>query len=271
MGIKEILILAITLGIVLSSNNRDLSSSTKDKEVEKMKGDSITEIVTNRPSELRRIEFSNYNWLIKDSEQQRVGPKSNYFSDSKRNVWVDSEGQLHLKIIRRKRGWYCAEVISEKSFGYGKYIFYVASRVDQLDKNVVSGLFIWDDSSGDNHREIDIEFSKWSKKEGKNAQFAIQPSTRPGNTHKLNIQLEENYSTHSFDWKEENIFFQSLYGHYPSPPADNYVIESWNYTGESIPEPGNEKVRINLWLIEGSSSPDDMEAEIIIKKFEFVP
>ena len=40
MGIKEILILAITLGIVLSSNNRDLSSSAKDKEAEKMKGDS---------------------------------------------------------------------------------------------------------------------------------------------------------------------------------------------------------------------------------------
>ncbi len=270
MGTKEILILAITLGIVLTYSNRDSGLGSQDREIEDMKGDSIAETVTNHPSELRRIEFSNYNWLVKDSGQERVGPKSNYFSDSKRNVWVDSDGQLHLKIIRRKRGWYCAEVISEKSFGHGKYVFYLANRVDQLDKNVVCGLFTWDDSSEDNHREIDIEFSKWGKKEGNNAQLAVQPSTRPGNTLKFNIQLEENYSTHRFDWKEDSILFQSLYGHYPSPSASEDLIKSWNYTGESIPEPGNEKVRVNLWLVDGFSPSDNIEAEIIIKKFEFI-
>ncbi|GAI75953.1 unnamed protein product, partial [marine sediment metagenome] len=217
MGIKEILILLITLGVVLTSSNRDSGLSSQDKEAGDMKQGSIAETVTNPPSELRRIEFSNYNWLVKDSGQQRVGPKSNYFSDSKRNVWVDSDGQLHLKIVRRKRGWYCAEVISEKSFGHGKYVFYLANRVDQLDKNVVCGLFTWDDSSLDDHREIDIEFSKWGKKEGNNAQFTVQPSARQGNTLNFNIQLQENYSTHSFDWKEESIAFHSLSGYYPSP------------------------------------------------------
>ncbi len=271
MGIREILILLITLGIILTFSNRDSGLSSQDKEAGDMKQGSIAETVTNPPSELRRIEFSNYNWLVKDSGQQRVGPKSNYFSDSKRNVWVDSGGQLHLKIIRRKRGWYCAEVISENSFGYGKYVFYVASRVDQLDKSVVSGLFTWDDSSRDNHREIDIEFSKWGKKGGNNAQFAVQPSTRPGNTLKFNVQLQGDYSTHSFDWKRDSIVFHSLYGHYPSPSASEDLIKSWNYTGGSIPEPGNEKVRVNLWLIDGSSPSGNMEAEIIIKKFEFIP
>jgi len=41
MGIKEILILAITLGIVLTSGNRDSGLGSQDKEIEDMKQDSI--------------------------------------------------------------------------------------------------------------------------------------------------------------------------------------------------------------------------------------
>ncbi|GAG91572.1 unnamed protein product, partial [marine sediment metagenome] len=38
--------------------------------------------------------FSNYNWWVKTSRQRRTGPESNYFSDSKENVWVDSESPV---------------------------------------------------------------------------------------------------------------------------------------------------------------------------------
>ncbi len=238
---------------------------------EKLEEDAVDKTIIDRSPKLREIEFSGYTWLVKNSSDWEVGPGPNYFSDSDENIRVDDQGQLHLKITNRDGKWYCAEVISKRSFGYGKYIFYLASRVDQLDKNVVLGLFTWDDTCPGNHREIDIEFARWGAEEAENAQYVVQPWDHPENRHRFNIQLSENYSTCSFDWDSESILFQSLYGHYISPPDESYIIESWNYTGEDIPEPGSENTRINLWLFNGNPPSDSKEVEVIIKKFEFIP
>lgn len=224
-----------------------------------------------RTREPRRIEFSGYTWQLKTGRQTINGLKSNHFSDSEENVWVDEKGQLHLKITKRNGRWYCAEAACEKTFGYGKYIFYLESRADQFAENVVLGLFTWGSSPRYSHRELDIEFSRWGKPEGKNAQFVVQPGTRLGNVHRFNIQLEQNRSTQSFEWRRESIFFQSLRGHYPSPPDDSYIIESWNYTGKSSPTSLDEKTRINLWLSDAKPPSDNMEVEVVIKKFEFIP
>ena len=224
----------------------------------------------SKPSGPRVLSFSGYNWIVKSSKIP-VGPGPNYFLDSSENVWVDEQDQLHLKLTKRNGRRYCAEVISEKSFGYGKYIFYLVSRVDQLNENVVVGLFTWDDAPEYNHREIDIEFSRWGQPTNNNAQFVVQPWDRPGNIYRFNIQLNGDYSTHSFNWRSESISFQSLHGHYSTPPNDSYIIESWDYTGEDIPRPGNENARINVWLFNGTPPSDSVEAEIVIKKFEFIP
>jgi hypothetical protein len=231
---------------------------------------SVTKIDTTREAILRQIVFSGHRWKVKSSETL-VGPGPNYFSNSEENVWVDEQGQLHLKITKRNGRWCCAEVISEKNFGYGKYVFYLASRIDQLNENAVVGLFTWDDAPEYNHREIDIEFSRWGQLTNDNAQFVVQPWDHPGNMYRFNIQLDEDYSTHSFNWSSENISFQSLYGHYSTHPDDSYIIDLWNYTGGDIPKPGNENTRINLWLLNGDPPSDSMEAEIVIKKFEFIP
>ena len=243
--------------------------------------DPVDWINTNTPyiSEERTIEFSGYEWIVKSSNTP-VGPGQNYFSDSNENVWADEEGQLHLKIVERDGTWYCAEVYTTESFGYGEYIFYVASRVDQLDKNVVGGLFTWDDAPEYNHREIDIEFSKWGDENNNNALYTVQSGVLPNppeNCNSFNIELNGDYSTHNFVWQNTGISFQSLHGHYYTPPDSSYIIESWNYFGNDNPIPGNEKVRINLWLIDtngddiGDPPSDGQEAEIIIKSFEYVP
>lgn len=217
----------------------------------------------------RVLSFSGYNWIVKSSETP-VGPGPNYFSDSDKNVWVDSQGQLHLQITEIDGIWYCAEVICENNFGYGKYVFYIASKVEELNENVVAGFFTWDDAPEYYHREIDIELSRWSQPTNQNAQYVTQPWDRHGNIHRFNIQPNVDYSTHSFIWETDRIFFQSLYGNYPTPPDDSYIIESWNYTGENIPVPGNENARINLWLFNGVPPSDGMESKIIITKFEFL-
>ena len=221
---------------------------------------------------LRTITFSGYDWEVKSSCEKTIGPGPNYFSDREKDVWVDEAGQLHLKITKKDGNWYCTEVFTERSLGYGKYIFYTASRVDQLDKNIVLGLFTWDETApDDNYREIDIEFSRWGKEINDNAQYVVQPWDSPGNIHRFNIELNGDYSTHFFNWGPDSVFFQSLYGHPILPPNPEDIIESWTYTGGDIPPAGLENARINLWLFRGNPPSDGKDAEIIIKAFEFIP
>ncbi|MBC8232168.1 T9SS type A sorting domain-containing protein [bacterium] len=219
----------------------------------------------------RVISFSGYDWEVKASKDP-VGPGPNRFSDSEEDVWVDADGQLHLKIVQRDEKWYCTEVINKETLGYGQYIFYVASRVDLLDPNTVVGLFTWDTNAPQyNYREIDIEFAKWADPENDNAQFVVQPYDTPGNTHRFNIVLNGDYSTHLFEWRKNRIDFQSLHGHELPPPTEGHIIESWTYTGSDIPPTGSENARINFWLFEGKPPSNEQEAEVVIKRFEFVP
>ena len=217
----------------------------------------------------KTISFSGYEWWIKASVDP-VGPGPNYFSDSTENVWVDGKDQLHLKITQRNGKWYCPEVICKNSFGYGKYVFYVIGRIGQLDKNVVLGLFTWDDAPEESHREIDIEFSRWGVESDTDAQYVVQPWDQSGNRYRWYMPEVLDSSTHSFVWKPDSIYFLSMEGHQPVPPFDS-VIYSWVYKGSSIPTHGNENDRINLWLFNGSPPTDTNRLEVVISKFEYSP
>jgi hypothetical protein len=217
----------------------------------------------------KTISFSGYEWWVKASVGQ-VGPGPNYFSDSTENVWVDGQGQLHLKITQRNGKWYCPEVICKNSFGYGKYIFYVTGRIGQLDKNVVLGLFTWDDSPEESNREIDIEFSRWGTEADTNAQYVLQPWDQLGNRHRWMMPELVDSSSHSFDWKPDSIYFFSVKGHLSVPLFDS-LIHSWVYKGSNIPTHGNENARINLWLFNGSAPADTNRLEVVISRFEYYP
>ena len=223
----------------------------------------------------RIITFSGYEWEVKSmcDIEIEVGPGPNYFSDGEEDVWVDEDGRLHLKITNRNGKWYCTEVFTEASLGYGKYIFYVTGRVDQLDKNVVLGLFTWDDIAPDHYyREMDIEFSRWGEETNENnAQYVVQPWDDPENTYRFHMDLKDEYSTHFFLWNRDTLYCQSLHGHPALPPAPEDIIESWTYSGNDIPPEGNENARINLWLFNGNCPSDGKDVEIIIKSFEFIP
>jgi hypothetical protein len=101
--------------------------------------------VINRPYPGPRwLSFSGYDWWVKTSTGP-VGPGPNYFSDSTNNVWLDGQGQLHLRITNRSNQWQCPELVSARTFGYGIYRFQLASPADNLNPNAVLGLFTWSD------------------------------------------------------------------------------------------------------------------------------
>jgi hypothetical protein len=214
---------------------------------------------------LDKLDFSGYTWRVRDTQDASQGPGPNYFSSSPENVWLDSEGQLHLMITFRNGNWYCAEVYSEESFGYGIYTFFTKSRVDTIDMNSVLGLFTYLDDTN----EIDIEFSRWGWVDGKNTWYVTQPGQTGGNAYGYDMVLLDNYSTHSFNWQSDYIKFRSLYGHYYEPPSQDDVIQEWNYTGPDIPMESTERAHMNLWLMSGLAPSDGQEVEVIIKGFDF--
>lgn len=222
------------------------------------------------PTTWRTMLFSGYVWRVKTSDIP-IGPGPNYFSDSTENVWVDESGQLHLRITQREGKWYCPEVVSQDSFGYGTYRFSLTGNIDQVNEHVVLGLFTWDDDPSYAHREIDIELAQWGDVANQNAQFVVQPYTTSGNMYRFGIHLDDRDSVYSFEWTTESILFQAMYDDNSSVPDSNAIIDSWRYTGQDVSPPGHENARMNLWLFRSISPSDGQEVEVIIKAFEYIP
>ena len=240
--------------------------------------------------------FSGIQWDVKSDGGNKVGPGPNYFSDSTSNVFVDNQGYLHLKITFQNGKWNCAEVISRPQFGYGTYVFTVQSNVANIDKNVVVGLFTWDNTSfyTQANSEVDVEFAKWgSASDSLTLTYSVQPvwfsnpvpywerSKRPS----VSVSKLKFPSTHAFKWTDTLITWQSYEGtNFPGTQA----IANWSFDNTKpprikieggnqslpvvIPAPGDDThARINLWLLNGLGPSDNNEVELIIKEFKFIP
>lgn len=243
----------------------------------------IPEAVANAQEptkELRNISFAGYDWKVKwsgTSPDGRVGPGPNYFSDIEEDVWVDEEG-LHLNISERGGKWYCTEVILDTSFGYGTYIFQTHGRVDIIDPRMVLGLFTWEAEAkgGKNpNRELDIEFARWDiAGDYNNSQFAVQPCEHcPGcddrcTRFRVDLTDEDSDLTNYLVWRPGTVEFRTYYGKYiDNVPQANALVHKWTHTSEYVPEPGNEHVRFNFWLLEGNAPTSSQGDEVVIANF----
>jgi len=195
---------------------------------------------------MKTIIFSGQKWIIKSGNGR--GPGSNNWNEN--NVYVDLEGNLHLRINKLADKWYCAEIITEEPIRYGEYDFYVSSNVELLDKNIVVGLFIYENDK----KEIDIEFYN------KETLYTVQPH-KP---HRLKMNLQGNYSTHSILFNADLIGFRSYHGH---GVRSDLLIDKWNSPADILITPKKAHLHINFWLKNGK--PPKKEAEIIIKKIVY--
>lgn len=218
----------------------------------------------------RQFNFSGYGWSVRNTTSAS-GPGPNYFSNSTNNVWLDSRGQLHLKIAYTNGVWECAEVTSDRTFGYGQYRFTVSAPVNTLDPNAVLGLFVYSNDNVYNYREVDIELSRWDYAFGTNdvGDYAVAPYDS-GQVLRFPLPAGVTNSTHSFIWQSTNVAFQSLNGDFASPPAATNILVNWN-CAVGIPPEGREQVHINLWLDKGNPPVNGQPVEVVISNFQFVP
>jgi hypothetical protein len=202
-------------------------------------------------------------WAVKASAA-KVGPGPNLFSDLEGDVWADAAG-LHLTIVKKGSRWWCTEVIGEAPLGYGTYRWVVASDLSHLDLSVVLGLFTWDDLPAEAHREVDIEFARWSDaSSGYNAQYTVQPWDAPGHRQQF-AHTVATVTTHEFVWAPGRVEFRIWSGAGTSGP----LLRSWTYSGAGVPTPGGEHPRMNLWLFRGRAPESNQRVHLIMQDFTF--
>ncbi len=214
------------------------------------------------------ISFSGYVWNVENSGSSTWGPGPNHWSSSSNNVWVDSNGWLHVQITHVKGIWYCANLETVQALGYGTYSFVVSNNVASLDKRMVVGLFAYKDDS----HEVDIEFSRWGSSQANYAWYTVQPPPYilGYNEQSFNPKLTGSYSTHFFTWSQNSVFFESLQGQ-PSitnPPKSTVI---YSFTSPVSSNAAGATGSINLWLLNGQAPSNGRTATVVIKSFSFTP
>lgn len=212
-------------------------------------------------AEARTVSWSGYDWTVKKSKG-RIGPGPNYFSDSTSNVWVDAAGKLHLRITKAGNRFQCAEIIGPTSLGYGTYRFEIESDLAAFDRNAVLGLFTWSDAPAENHRELDIEFARWGSATNVPGQYVVQPWDVAANIHRFDWPTGILDSSHWFRWAPGRVDFAS--------EVPGATLRSWTGTN-LVPTPGDERPRLNLWLMGGKRPANGSPLEIVVRSFTFTP
>jgi hypothetical protein len=221
-----------------------------------------------RTDAVRTITWAGQQWYVKDGTWgPGPGPAqpNNWFSDSSQSVFVDSYGRLHLRVRYINGRWYTAEICSVNFAQYGVHRFFVETPLNNLDANVVGGIFLYrfNSSNPSEPFEIDIEASRWGDpNRPHNVQYVVQPFNRNGRqicaVDNLNMHCfvvsETGPTTHYFNWQPASIEFVSMPGLRLQPPPAG---QTWTYTGSDNPSSDNNlRIHINLWLVCPTTNPN---------------
>ena len=86
-------------------------------------------------------------------------------------------------------------------------------------------------------------------------------------------QVPENLeaATYSVLWKSNSVLFKCAEGHKPISEANASLIREWTFSGNHVPQGGDEHVRLDLWISADHAPRDSNNTCIVITRFEFLP
>ncbi len=143
------------------------------------------------------------------------------------------------------------------------YQFWVEGRVDQLDKNVVFGLFNY--SGVDYYDEMDIEFSRWGNASNQNLHYNVYPAENTtaaiwGTS--TEFLLNEPYSIHRITRASSSVKFESYYD-FQGRKINTQLYAASTISKKDMP------IYINLWAFKNLPPSDLKEVELIVQKFTY--
>jgi hypothetical protein len=210
----------------------------------------------------KTLMFSGYEWNVRQIPSERGG--LNDYDPA--NAWTDPEGHLHLEIAQRGGKWTSAEVSLARPLGYGTYLF-VVRDVSRLDPVAALGLYTWDDLGAEqNHRELDVEISRWGDPQIKNAQYVVQPYYLAANV--ARFAAPPGRLTHAFRWQPGQVTFTTVRGDRAAATGPAVFRHDFS-TG--VPVPGGETTRMVLYYFRHSRAVLRNEVEVVIERFQYLP
>jgi hypothetical protein len=210
------------------------------------------------------LKFSGYDWDVRTIPSDRGGSSHPYSGD---NAWTDGAGALHLRISKTPNAWSCAEVVLNRSLGYGTYVLLVRD-ISHLEAAAVLSMTTFDEWGGDQYyREMDVEVSRWGDGSSKNnAQYVIEPYYRPGNVYQF--FAPSGTLTYSMRWESGHAAFRTTRG--DSGGSGAPVISSHEFT-LGIPSPGQERVHLFFYVVASDKNPLQHDNEVVLEKFAYLP
>jgi hypothetical protein len=213
------------------------------------------------------VDFAGFTWRVRRVPSDRGGTSNPYRPE---NVYTDSSGALHLRIIKRDQQWTCSEVNLTRSLGYGTYSFTVEDT-SKLEPPVVFGMFTWDYSvSGyrENYGEFDLDITRRGDPKAQNAEFVIQPPVVPANISRFTAPPGKLKYTVIWEPGRVTMFTVRAPGGAGAPLISKHVFTS------EVPAPGLESMRMTLYAYRdpnGKLPGLQHPAEVVVDRFEFLP
>jgi hypothetical protein len=210
------------------------------------------------------LKFSGYDWDVRTIASDRGGSSHPYSGDS---AWTDNTGALHLRISKTSDDWACAEVVLNRSLGYGTYVL-VVRDISQLEPAAVLSMTTFDEWGGEQYyREMDVEVSRWGDASSKkNAQYVVEPFYHPGNVYQF--VAPSGTLTYAMHWEAGHARFKTVRGNSPSPGAP--VISEHEFTS-GIPSPGQERLQLFFYVVASDKNPLQHDNEVVLEKFSYLP
>jgi hypothetical protein len=214
------------------------------------------------PGSYSVTQFSGYLWVSMDEVH------TGNLKYSCRNAWVDTNGDLHLKLARTGIGWYCANLISnEQTFGFGHYEWQIYGQLEQLDPNIV--LRVGTKPASASPYAIATEFSHGGVSSNPAGHYTVnQAGTFQGPAFRVPTLPRPGLSTHRFTWGPGNIQFQSVDSY------TNSEFANWNFaprTSLNIPQQ-QMGVRLDFCLSSGQGDTTPLlMTEVVIHQFKYTP
>jgi hypothetical protein len=192
-----------------------------------------------------------------------MGPGPNNWSDSSGSVWIDGTGSLNLRVRKISGKWNCAEVWIPDALGRGTYEFFIKSRTDIIDRNLVNGFFLYHDDT----RELDVEWSKWGNGSNpNNGNFGIQPSTFQYWSQSIpSGSWQKDRIIWTTDGITDTVEFQV--------EVNSVIVQQWVQTipAANAPDPSLALAHINNWLFQGRAPANGQASTLTLASFTFTP
>jgi hypothetical protein len=226
-------------------------------------------------AEAATLTWSGVEWNVKSGTG--LGPGVNNWSPA--NAFVDASGDLHLAVTKVNGTWYCGEVSTTASFGFGTYQWQLKTAVDNFDPSIVLGLLAYGPPAQgpDGTHEIDIEYSRFGSPVGDNERWTIFPNaiaTPPLARLSRGLVVGGDLTTTSrFTWASTSVAFGTLAGFQP-PASNTNLINSWVFgptdPGAAISQ-SPMPVHMNLYLYNGAPPTNGQGTEVVFHAFSFTP